>query len=132
MTNSSDWWSRKLGGGNARPSTPPSSPVTPQPYTPRPYDQNTPVTYDSNTDQVMSTRAQSARDASRCPGCGSGNYMAPQGTSKMRCYDCGYPLVQAGSGVSSTGGSSAGAPIPARQPNQGGGFNPTVIVDRIG
>jgi hypothetical protein len=60
----------------------------------------------------------------------SGNYMAPVGTQRKRCYDCGYPIVQAGTGVGGTG--QGGAPIAARQPSQGGGFNPNVIVDRLG
>jgi F0F1-type ATP synthase membrane subunit c/vacuolar-type H+-ATPase subunit K len=55
--------------------------------------------------------------------------MAPVGTQRKRCYDCGYPIVQAGTGVGGTG--NGGAPIAAKQPSQSGGFNPNIIVDRI-
>ena len=124
MTN--DWWSKKLSQPNV-PSVPPTAPPQPMPYT---YTrQNTPVSYDPNADQVV-TKAASARQVERCPGCNSGNYMAPQGTSLKRCYDCGYPLVQSGTG---SGIPTDGAPaIPAKQPAVGSGFNPTTIVERLG
>jgi hypothetical protein len=60
----------------------------------------------------------------------SGNYFAPQGTQRMRCYDCGYPVIQAGSGAGMPSGSS-GPTIAAKQPSQGGGFNPNVIIGRV-
>lgn len=128
MTNN-DWWSKKLTG-QTTPGAPRTSPPVNIPYTHQPGNPNVPVTYDPNSDQVMS-KAQSAKQSSRCPGCNSGNYMAPPGTNLMRCYDCGYPLVQAGSGVISTS-SSGGAATPAKQPNQGSGFNPNIIVERLG
>ena len=96
-----------------------------------PQQQNVQVSYDPDQDQLIS-KAVSARNTERCPNCMSNNYMAPQGTERKRCYDCGYPIVQAGSGAGSTGGSgSGGAPIAAKQPNQSGGFNPTTIIGRI-
>jgi hypothetical protein len=57
--------------------------------------------------------------------------MAPE--SKARCYDCGYPLVQSGSGMGKgiTGGpSSSGPATPARQ-IASGGWNPTTIIGKI-
>lgn len=57
--------------------------------------------------------------------------MAPMGTQKMRCYDCGYPVVQSGSGGGLPSDSS-GPATPARQAHKGNNFNPTTIVDRIG
>jgi ribosomal protein S27AE len=128
MSNA-NWWNKKLGNPNAVPTTPPTSPLPSNVYRPTPQQPNIQVSYDPNQDQLV-TRAASARDTERCPNCTSGNYMAPQGTQRKRCYDCGYPLVQAGSGVGGTG--SEGPVTPAKQPAQGSGFNPTVIVDRIG
>jgi hypothetical protein len=124
MTN--DWWSKKLSQPNV-PSVPPVAPPQPVPYS---YTkQNTPVSYDPSADQLV-TKATSARQVDRCPGCNSGNYMAPQGTSLKRCYDCGYPLVQSGTG---SGIPTDGAPArPAKQPAVGSGFNPNVIVERLG
>ena len=127
---SSDWWANKLGGNPSQSGTPPVAPPRPQVYVPQ-TTQNTRVAYDPQQDQLV-TKAQSAREVMRCPGCNSGNYMAPNGTNLKRCYDCGYPLVQAGTGAGMPGGSSGGPTIAAKQPSQGGGFQPNVIVDRIG
>jgi ribosomal protein S27AE len=126
---SNDWWSKKLSNPSSTQSTPPTSPPASNVYRAPQQTPNVQVSYDPNQDQLV-TRAQSARDQERCPGCMSGNYMAPVGTQRKRCYDCGYPIVQAGTGVGGTG--QGGSPIAAKQPSQGGGFNPTVIVDRIG
>ena len=127
----SNWWAEKLGGAPAsQPSTPAVSPPTPNIYRATPGAPNTPVSYDPNQDQLV-TRAQSARASSRCPGCNSGNYMAAPGTERYRCYDCGYPIVQQGSGLAGSG-TGNGSSTPAKQVGQGGGFNPTTIVDRIG
>lgn len=126
---SNDWWAKKLSNPSPTQSTPPTSPPPSNIYRATRQSPNVQVSYDSQQDQLV-TKAQSSRDAERCPGCMSGNYMAPVGTQRKRCYDCGYPIVQAGSGVGGTG--QGGTSIPAKQPSQGGGFNPTVIVDRIG
>jgi len=126
MSNA-DWYARKLGQPS-RPSLPPSAPVQPTTYIHQPGNPNVPVSYDPNADQLV-TRAQSAKQTERCPGCNSGNYMAPTGTNLKRCYDCGFPLVQSGTG---TGVPTDGTVTPAKQPAVGSGFNPKVIVDRIG
>ena len=125
---SNDWWSKKLSNPGNTSSVPPVSPAQPVPYRYAP-SQNTPVSYDSQADQTV-TKAQSARQVDRCPGCNSGNYMAPQGTTLKRCYDCGYPLVQSGTGA---GIPTDGGPArPAKQPAVGSGFNPQTIVERLG
>jgi hypothetical protein len=115
---SSDWYSRRLNNNpQPQPSPlPPTAPSAPIPYNPNPNPQ---------IPQEAFRAPESAVSASRCPGCGSGNYgksaMAPE--AKARCYDCGYPVVQSGSGVgkgiTQQGG---GAPTPARQ-IQSGGFS---------
>lgn len=128
MSNS-NWWASKLGGTPNTTPTPATTPPTGNVYRATPGAPNTPVAYDPNKDQLVS-RAQSAKQSDRCPGCNSGNYMAAPNGGRMRCYDCGYPLVQAGSGVGGTGNSS-GPTIAAKQPSQGGGFNPTVIVGKV-
>ena len=63
-----------------------------------------------------------------CPSCASTNYMAPPNSQMKRCFDCGYPVVQSGSGVS--GGKTDGTVHKATQVPSGG-FNPTVIVGRV-
>jgi len=127
----SDWWSRKLGNGPAKPSVPPTSPPSQVPYQPYPQTQNPQVQYDPQQDQTTVNRAVSARTNDRCPNCNSGNYMAPQGTNRLRCYDCGYPIMQSGSG-SGLPSEASGPATPAKQVSQGQGFQPNVIVDRIG
>lgn len=126
---SNNWWAKKLGTP-VQPSSTPSTNLPPGTvYRPPQQTPNVQVSYDPNQDQLV-TKAQSARDTERCPGCMSGNYMAPVGTQRKRCYDCGYPIVQAGTGAGGTG-SSSGPTIAAKQPNQSGGFNPTTIVGRL-
>lgn len=130
-----DWWSRKLTGQPApqqASSTPPTSMPGQVPYVAQPGQPNTQVTYNPKADQV-----ERKNSANRCPECNSGNYakVGIQSTQNgsfdvMRCYDCGYPKMQTGSGITSS--SSGGAATPAKQPAKGNGFNPSVIVDRIG
>ena len=131
MSNN-DWWARRLGGGaTPRQAMPPTGPAPQVPYTPPVQQPNVRVGYNPETDHLV-TKAQSAKRSDTCPDCGSGNYFAPQGTQRMRCYDCGYPIQQTGSGIAGTGGSSSGPTQKAIQVGQSGGFNPTTIVDRIG
>ena len=126
-----DWWSKKLGGQGGAPKSPmpPTGPAPQVPYIAPPQQPNVQVNYDPDTDQVT-RRAQSSKLTDHCPECNSGNYFAPRGTQRMRCYDCGYPIQQQGSGLS---GSADGKPVQrAKQVGQGDGFNPNLIVDRIG
>ena len=132
MTPTNDWWAAKLGGQKpTTTSTPATSPSPGNVYRATPGAPNTQVNYDPNQDQLV-TKAQSARTSDRCPGCGSGNYMSSPAGGRPRCYDCGYPIVQAGTGAGMPSGSSSGPTTAAKQVNQSGGFNPNVIVDRIG
>lgn len=130
MSNA-DWYAKKFGNPNPQPSTPPSSPVPPVQYTWQPGVPNTPVNYDPALDAAMQ-KSQAAKESENCPECRSGNYMAPMGTKLKRCYDCGFPLRQSGSGVTGVQGQSGGSVIPAKQVGQSGGFQPHTIVDRIG
>jgi hypothetical protein len=126
-----DWWANKLGGKGSSSPTPPTGPAPSQPYIPPAQQPNVQVNYDPDNDQLV-TKARTSRMSDRCPECNSGNYFAPQGTQRMRCYDCGYPITQSGSGVGSTGSNSSGPTQAAKQVGQSGGFNPGTIVDRIG
>ena len=134
MSNN-DWWSRKLGTpGASRDPLPPTSPAPYVPYRQQPLQgqqqPNVPVQYDEEQDQLLMKKAPSSRLDDKCPNCYSGNYFAPTGTQRMRCYDCGYPITQSGSGVGMPSDSSG----PAQKAKQvsSSGFNPNVIVDRIG
>ena len=130
MSNS-DWWAKKLSGNQTpRQSPPPTGPAPYQPYVPPAQQPNVQVNYDPQNDQLVS-KAVSARNDDRCPNCMSGNYFAPQGTQRMRCYDCGYPVTQSGSGAGMPGGQSSGPTQKAKQVGTSG-FNPNIIVDRIG
>lgn len=133
--SSSNWWADKLANNApAAPAQRQSAPTSPLPnvrYVPEGNVTSTPVTYNAQQDQLV-TKAQSARQNDNCPGCYSGNYFAPNGTSLKRCYDCGYPIQQAGTGAGMPGGSAGGPSTPAKQSSTGNNFNPTTIVDRIG
>jgi len=125
---SGNWWADKLGAPvpTSRPSpTPPYTPPAPVPYNPVPQPQMPP--------QEAPRMPQSATTASRCPGCSSGNYGSVTPESKARCYDCGYPVVQSGSGmgkgVSQQGGG--GPATPARQISTANNFNPQTIIGKI-
>lgn len=124
MSNS--WWANKL----AQPATPQQRapqqsqlpPTTPQqPYYPPEVNQ-----------QAL---PQSATSAARCPGCGSGNYgsSAMEPSARARCYDCGYPITQSGSGMGKgvTSGPQASGPAQAARQIATGGFNPGTIIGHI-
>jgi len=114
-----DWWSRKMGTEPAR------RPLDPAPLRPA-------VTNPGISSVLpVPVKAQSSRQTENCPGCFSPNYMAPQGTQMKRCYDCGYPLVQSGTGTGIQTEPGVGA-APARQVNKSSTYNPNIIVDRIG
>ncbi|MDJ0463164.1 TFIIB-type zinc ribbon-containing protein [Streptomyces sp. H27-C3] len=110
----SDFWARAVGGSGAAPP-PPTPSQAPAPVQPAP-------------SQPL-LKAQSAADVSRCPNCGSGNYMAPPNTQNYRCYDCGYPKLQSTSGMIAS--SSDGPPRPARGQVSGSTALNT-IVGRVG
>jgi len=128
MSNS-NWWANKLGGVSNPTPTPATTPPTGNVYRATPGAPNTQVSYDHNQDQLV-TKAQSAKASDLCPACYSGNYMSSPGGGRMRCYDCGYPIVQQGSGLSGTG-TGTGTVIASKQVGQNGGFNPTTIVGRL-
>jgi hypothetical protein len=54
--------------------------------------------------------------------------MAAPGSTYKRCFDCGYPKVQSGTGVGATQ-SDAPAKKATQVPTQG--YSPTTIVGRI-
>jgi hypothetical protein len=116
---SNDWWSKKL---NTQPVAQPK-PVLQQPqpqYQPAPEPQYPP--------------SQGIQMTPRCPGCGSSNYVGADNT-RPRCYDCGYPIQQSGSGVG-TGivGSTprADGPVQAAKQVESGGWNPQGIIGKLG
>jgi hypothetical protein len=49
-----------------------------------------------------------------------------------RCYDCGYPISQSGSGMPGMRIPTNGNTQAAKQVSTANNFNPTTIVDRIG
>lgn len=51
----------------------------------------------------------------RCPTCDSPDYFSPTPVTRKRCFSCGYPLMQSGSGMSNTESVGRGKGTPARQ-----------------
>jgi hypothetical protein len=126
---SSNWFIGKIN------TTPGATPSPQPPYTPPtqapPYN---PVPQQPTYPQQTAPSPTASRAASRCPSCGSGNYgasaLAPE--AKARCYDCGYPVVQSGSGMGTGIQSSGGGPaVPARQSTTANNFNPQGIIGHI-
>jgi hypothetical protein len=123
---SSSWWDKKLGT--------PQTPARPQVQQPA-----QPTYYPPAGDAPRAMPAEleghrlpaSAASADRCPNCASGNYGRTTPESRARCYDCGYPIQQSGSGVPGVRVPTEG-PVQAARQVDAGGFNPGTIVDRIG
>lgn len=83
-------------------------------------------------------RTQWSRDGSgACPNCSSGNYVKhPESptASRPRCFDCGYPLTQSGSGLGSLQQPRSSAPVKAArqtQESKTNNFDPRNIVQHI-
>jgi hypothetical protein len=118
----SNWWANKLG------TTPvpqqPSYQGVAIPQQQAPQTPNAPQNYPTMRTPV----------GDRCPGCGSGNYGGATPDSRKRCYDCGYPIQQSGSGMGTgivgQGGQSSG-PVQAATQVPTGGFNPQTIIGHI-
>ena len=120
MSNA-DWWAKQL---NIKPAPKPADipmPPSQQPMTP----------YVAPQPQAPTTKAQSANQTQTCPDCGSSNYMSVAGAAP-RCYDCGYPLQQAGSKYGSLTGAHVDGPTKAAQGNDvQSNWNPQGIIGRI-
>lgn len=145
----SDFWSSIFAGAPADPPEP-TPPVSPdRPWWQRPVvdlsvpqvSPNTPAPGQPAEPDGVETlrRTQWARDTSgSCPSCGSENYMGhPEFPRRApRCYDCGYPVVQSGSGFRAPrmGQGSGQAVKPARQTEAAStnNFNPRNVVDHLG
>lgn len=89
MSNS-DWWAKQLG---AQPTSAPQ----PRQEIPMPQSQQPMARYAPTPMQPDVSKAQSAKQNIPCPECGGGNYMSPRQDIALRCYDCGYPVMQSGS-----------------------------------
>lgn len=123
--NSSNWWAQKLGGQPAAPQPKPQqfvAPMQPPPAYQHPQSQMPP--------QEAPRLPQSALTSSRCPGCGSGNYGGATPEARPRCYDCGYPLTQTGTGMPGVNAPTSG-PTQASRQVATGGWNPTTIIGKI-
>lgn len=127
---STNWFIGKINGtpgATPSPQPPYTPPTQAPPYNPMP--PQTPYPPQAPTSPVAS------RTSSRCPSCGSGNYgasaLAPE--AKARCYDCGYPVVQSGSGMGTgiQGAGGSGPAVPARQSTTANNFNPQGIIGHI-
>lgn len=124
---SNNWWADKLGTPQTPSARPTSTPPTYQPPAPSPY-------LPPQQDPYSQPREpQSSRSMSKCPGCGSGNYGSVDPSVRARCYDCGYPISQSGSGAG-TGiqqPQGSGPVQAARQVSTANNFNPQGIIGRI-
>ena len=136
MSNA-DWFARKLGQQPQQPQQP-MAPTVPPNLPPAFAVQTPPATYRPQQNAAYPPSVQVTPASPTCPACHSGNYSvaAKQITQNgqvesWRCYDCGYPLVQAGS--THGGANSAPSAGPAQRSKQvpTGGWNPTTIIGHI-
>jgi hypothetical protein len=120
MTSSS-WWANKLNNGQQKPAS------TPQYVAPQP------ATYAQPQNPQYPPTQQLTPSAPRCPNCNSGNYGGGTPEARARCYDCGYPITQSGSGLGTgitSGPKPTGPVLPAKQVATGG-WNPQTIIGKI-
>lgn len=132
--NSSSWWDKKLGNPAPRVAPQPNyqPPVQPANYPMQPQYQAPYTAQTPENGQGGYRMPASATSTSRCPNCGSGNYGGATPEARPRCYDCGYPITQSGSGIPGIGGApAAGGPVQAAKQVSTGGWNPSTIVGRI-
>lgn len=120
MSNA-DWWAKQLNIQAAPKPADIPMPPSQQPMARLPMQQP----------QVPVTKAQSANQTQSCPECGSNNYMSVNGATH-RCYDCGYPLQQAGSKYGSLTGAHVDGPAKTARGNDvQSNWNPQGIIGRI-
>jgi hypothetical protein len=118
----SNWWADRLSKQTAG-NTPPTAVSQAGGPSQNPYSQAIPTGNLQKPARLLPKHSEET-----CPGCNSGNYMSAPGSTWKRCYDCGYPLVQAGSGVGTT---KSDTPTKRATQVEGGGFNPKQIVGRV-
>jgi ribosomal protein L37E len=123
--NNADWWAKKL---QAQQPTAPPARTQSMPQAPS----QTPMTaYQAPVPQQPASKAQSASQTDSCPDCGSDKYFGFNG-SKTRCYECGYPMEQAGSKYGSlTGAQVVGDARGARGNDATNNYNPQGIIGRV-
>jgi len=124
MSNA-DWWAKQLG---TQPQAPVQRPVNnPMPPSQQPMTQYAPP----QPQAPLISKAQSANQTQSCPECSSANYMAIQNAAP-RCYDCGYPLSQAGSRYGAlTGAKVEGSAKGAIGNDTQSNWNPQGIIGRV-
>ena len=143
----SGFWEKVLGSPQPNEPTLPPAPDSvpwwqrtvvdvPQPTTPAQPVQQPAAAPDPSTPEDSLARTQWAKQAAgNCPSCGGDNFHkhpdAPN--ARPRCYDCGYPISQSGSGVTLKG-NNVGPVKAARQTeaSKTNSFNPHQIFDRLG
>jgi ribosomal protein S27AE len=126
MTNSADWFAKKMGNNapvsQVRPDPTPTMPPSQQPMAELPI-------FQQSADP--SAKAQSSRENQLCPDCGSENFFAFQ-NSAPRCYNCGYPVSQSGSKYGSLSVATVeGGTTQAQGNNTANNYNPQGIIGRI-
>ncbi|CAB4166955.1 hypothetical protein UFOVP964_54 [uncultured Caudovirales phage] len=125
MSNA-DWWAKQLG---AQPQAPVQQPREVNMPTPPSQQPMSPIPQPAYVPPV--SKALSASQTQSCPECGGNNYMSVQ-SAAPRCYDCGYPLTQAGSRYGAlTGAKVEGAAKGAAGNDVQNNWNPQGIIGRV-
>jgi hypothetical protein len=123
MSNA-DWWAKQLGAQPQQLVGRPDN--TPMPPTQQPLSRMPQPAY-----VPPASKAQSASQTQLCPECGGNNYMSVQNAAP-RCYDCGYPLTQAGSRYGALTGATVEGNAKSAQGNDvANNWNPQGIIGRV-
>lgn len=116
----SNWWANKLGTDQPRATNLPPMPPSQQPMTAAP-----------PARPIQPNLPPSSSQVSSCPECRSKNYGSFEG-ARARCYDCGYPLRQSGSGLGKGINVPNAGPTQAALQIETGGWNPQGIIGKLG
>lgn len=123
------FWDKHAGGRPAAPQ--PRRDIPPMPGAwpvPTPAEPRYEQRYEPQQEEYAPAKATASKKAGICPECGSGNYGRLTATTNERCFDCGYPIQQSGSGVSTEG---ANLPTHRARQVQGSGYQPQTIIGRV-
>lgn len=106
----------------------PPAPTAPEPKPPE-------AAPEPDENQSLSKTQWAKQPAQSCPSCGSSHYMGhpDQPSARPRCYDCGYPVTQSGSGLRLR--ADSGAPVQAARQtaaSKTSDFNPQNIFHTLG
>lgn len=122
--SSADWWARQMGAQPAQREPNLTIPPSQIPMTRAPQQQQ-------QGQPTAVRQAPSSMQTATCPECMSGNYWSSN-NNPAHCFDCGYPMSQAGSRFGAlTGAHVEGNAKSALGNPVDNNYHPTQIIGRV-